>query len=116
MGRGQGKTRAALLSSVVALGLLATHAAAAGSGKEEVPRCHGRQATIVGRRERIDALSAAFLNAAGANGAPMPAIPEMSAVWGFWGTTEAQIIDGQVDPIVGWDALVKNIQDAIDAG
>lgn len=27
----------------------------------------GRQATIVGRRERIDALSAAFLNAAGAN-------------------------------------------------
>ena len=27
----------------------------------------GKQATIVGRRERIDALSAAFLNAAGAN-------------------------------------------------
>src|SRR5690349_5506934 len=27
----------------------------------------GRQATIVGRRERIDALNAAFLNAAGAN-------------------------------------------------
>ncbi len=27
----------------------------------------GRQATIVGRGERIDALSAAFLNAAGAN-------------------------------------------------
>lgn len=27
----------------------------------------GRQATVVGRRERIDALSAAFLNAAGAN-------------------------------------------------
>ena len=27
----------------------------------------GRQATIVGRHERIDALSAAFLNAAGAN-------------------------------------------------
>src|ERR1700734_4096729 len=27
----------------------------------------GKQATVVGRRERIDALSAAFLNAAGAN-------------------------------------------------
>ena len=27
----------------------------------------GKQATIVGRRERIDVLSAAFLNAAGAN-------------------------------------------------
>jgi Ca2+-binding RTX toxin-like protein len=48
VGRGQGKTRAALLSSVVALGLLAAHAAAAGSGKQEVHRCHGRQATIVG--------------------------------------------------------------------
>ena len=58
----------------------------------------------------------AGFSAAGAEGAPMPAIPEMSAVWGFWGTTEAQIIDGQVDPDTGWDALVKNIQDAIDAG
>src|SRR5258708_15639419 len=27
----------------------------------------GRQATVVGRSERVDALSAAFLNAAGAN-------------------------------------------------
>ena len=27
----------------------------------------GKQATVIGRRERIDALSAAFLNAAGAN-------------------------------------------------
>ncbi len=48
MGRGQGKRRAALLASVVALGLLAAHAAAAGSGAEEVHRCHGRQADIVG--------------------------------------------------------------------
>jgi len=58
----------------------------------------------------------AGFNAAGASGAPMPAIPEMSAVWGFWGTTEAQIIDGQVDPIQGWDSLVQNIQAAIDKG
>jgi Ca2+-binding RTX toxin-like protein len=48
VGRGQGKTRAALLSSVVALGLLAAHAAAAGSSEEEVHRCHGRRADIVG--------------------------------------------------------------------
>lgn len=58
----------------------------------------------------------AGFNEAGAAGAPMPAIPEMSAVWGFWGTTEAQIIDGQVDPIVGWDSMVDNIQGAIDEG
>ena len=49
MGRGQGKTRAALLSTAVALGLLAAQAAAAGSAEEEeVHRCHGRRATIVG--------------------------------------------------------------------
>lgn len=49
MGRGRGKTRAALLWSVVALGLLAAaHAVAAGSGKEAVHLCHGREATIVG--------------------------------------------------------------------
>ncbi len=48
MGRGRGKTRAAFLSSLVVLGLLAAHAVAAGGGEEEVHRCHGRQADIVG--------------------------------------------------------------------
>ena len=55
----------------------------------------------------------AGFNEAGAAGAPMPAIPEMSAVWGFWGTTELQIIGGQVSPAEGWDAMVGNIQKAI---
>ncbi len=72
-------------------------------------------ALIASAKKVTDPVIAGF-TAAGAEGAPMPAIPEMSAVWGFWGTTEAQIIDGQVDPIEGWDALVKNVQDAIDAG
>jgi Ca2+-binding RTX toxin-like protein len=48
VGRGQGKTRAALLSVALVLGVLAAHAAAAGSAEEEVHRCHGRRATIEG--------------------------------------------------------------------
>ncbi len=36
------------MASVVALGLLAAHAVAAGSAVEEGHRCHGRRATIVG--------------------------------------------------------------------
>lgn len=75
-----------------------------------------RSPALIASAEKVTDPVIAGFNAAGAEGAPMPAIPEMSAVWGFWGTTEAQIIDGQVDPIEGWDALVKNVQDAIDAG
>jgi len=75
-----------------------------------------RSPALKASAEKVTDPIIAGFNAAGAEGAPMPAIPEMSAVWGFWGTTEAQIIDGQVDPIAGWDALVQNIQAAIDAG
>jgi Ca2+-binding RTX toxin-like protein len=48
VGGGQGKTRAALLSVALALGVLAAQAVAAGSGEEEAHRCHGRLATIEG--------------------------------------------------------------------
>ncbi len=75
-----------------------------------------RSPALIASAEKVDDPVIAGFTAAGAEGAPMPAIPEMSAVWGFWGTAEAQIIDGQVDPIEGWDALVKNVQDTIDAG
>lgn len=75
-----------------------------------------RSPALIASADKVTDPVIAGFNDAGAEGAPMPAIPEMSAVWGFWGTTEAQIIDGQVDPIEGWDGLVKNVQDAIDAG
>ncbi|WBU39405.1 maltose ABC transporter substrate-binding protein [Homoserinibacter sp. YIM 151385] len=75
-----------------------------------------RSPALVASADKVDDPVIAGFTEAGAEGAPMPAIPEMSAVWGFWGAAEAQIIDGQVDPIEGWDALVDNIQGAIDAG
>jgi Ca2+-binding RTX toxin-like protein len=51
VGRGRGKLKGALLLSVAAFALLAAQAIAAlgaSPGEEEVHRCHGRQATIVG--------------------------------------------------------------------
>lgn len=34
----------------------------------------------------------------GADAVPMPSIPEMGAVWEFWGVTEANILGG-ADPV-----------------
>jgi Ca2+-binding RTX toxin-like protein len=52
VGRGRGKIRGALLLSIVTFALIAAHvvmAAGAGvAGEEEVHRCHGRVATVVG--------------------------------------------------------------------
>ncbi|OKL47483.1 maltose ABC transporter substrate-binding protein [Boudabousia liubingyangii] len=52
-------------------------------------------------------------SAAGEKGAPMPAIPEMSAVWDFWGVTEADIVTGKQAADAAWDTMVKNIEGAI---
>ncbi len=53
-----------------------------------------------------------FAQVAG-SGVPMPSIPEMNAVWNFWGVTEANIISGKEDPADGWATMVQNIQGAI---
>ncbi len=53
-----------------------------------------------------------FAEVAG-SGVPMPAIPEMNAVWNFWGVTEANIISGKEAPAEGWSTMVDNIQKAI---
>ena len=47
-------------------------------------------------------------------GMPMPSIPEMSAVWQFWGLTEANIISGKEAPEEGWNTMISNIQGAIE--
>lgn len=46
-------------------------------------------------------------------GLPMPAIPEMGAVWSFWGTTENAIVDGRGDPVELWDRMIDNIEGQI---
>ncbi|WP_426302236.1 sugar ABC transporter substrate-binding protein [Arthrobacter sp. R-11] len=49
----------------------------------------------------------------GAQGVPMPAIPEMSAVWADWGATELALIKGKGDPATEWAKMVANIKGKI---
>ncbi|QTX03654.1 sugar ABC transporter substrate-binding protein [Agromyces archimandritae] len=48
--------------------------------------------------------------AIGQTGAPMPAIPEMGAVWSDWGNAELQLIKGEGDPAEVWTTAAKNIE------
>ncbi|MGM1018014.1 MAG: sugar ABC transporter substrate-binding protein [Actinomycetota bacterium] len=75
---------------------------------------------------RAPALTAAFESAVaadpitagfgevGANAVPMPSIPEMGAVWEYWGVTEAAIISGSGgDPADVWAKMTADVQGAI---
>lgn len=59
-----------------------------------------------------DPLQAGFA-AAGEEGFPMPAIPEMAAVWTFWGSTQIGIAEGAGDPVTLWSQMVSNIEGAL---
>ena len=56
-----------------------------------------------------DAVLKGFVEA-GKDAQPMPAIPEMGAVWEFWGGAEVSIITGKAAPEAAWADMVKNIQ------
>jgi len=74
----------------------------------------GRVPALKASAAKINDPILAGFNEAGATGAPMPSIPEMGSVWGFWGTTEVQIIGGQAaDPAAAWTTMVDNITAAI---
>ncbi|MGC5076791.1 sugar ABC transporter substrate-binding protein [Agrococcus sp. DT81.2] len=80
------------------------------------------QTAIYETGQRAPALSSAFeaaqsnedvaaFGAVGAEGVPMPNIPEMDALWTDWGTTEAQIIGQQGgDPAALWTTMAEKIQ------
>ncbi|WP_404312680.1 maltose ABC transporter substrate-binding protein [Agrococcus terreus] len=84
------------------------------------------QTAIYESGQRAPALSSAFeaaqenpdvagFGAVGAEGVPMPNIPEMDALWADWGTTQAQIIGGQAaDPGAAWTAMAEKIQSTLD--
>ncbi|RZU60572.1 carbohydrate ABC transporter substrate-binding protein (CUT1 family) [Zhihengliuella halotolerans] len=47
----------------------------------------------------------------GAEGVPMPAAPEMQAVWADWGATELSLIKGnESDPAAAWTKMSENIE------
>ncbi|MFJ6112621.1 extracellular solute-binding protein [Agrococcus sediminis] len=84
------------------------------------------QTAIFESGQRAPALSSAFeaaqsnedvaaFGAVGAEGVPMPNIPEMDALWADWGTTEAQIIAQQGgDPAALWTAMAEKIQGSLE--
>jgi len=49
----------------------------------------------------------------GAEAVPMPSIPEMGAVWEFWGVTETAIIKGEGDPAELWKKMSDDIAAAV---
>ncbi|MFM2720038.1 sugar ABC transporter substrate-binding protein [Microbacterium mcarthurae (nom. nud.)] len=70
--------------------------------------------------DRPPALKAAYEKAAadpiiagfgevGAQGAPMPSIPEMGSVWEFWGVAEVAVLKGE-DPTATWTTMSDDIQ------
>ena len=61
-----------------------------------------------------DPVVAAF-GAIGEIGVPMPAIPEMDAVWADWGSTELDLIKGKGDPTVTWPKMVESVKAKIGA-
>ncbi|WP_194410686.1 sugar ABC transporter substrate-binding protein [Microbacterium cremeum] len=61
-----------------------------------------------------DPITAGF-GAVGADAVPMPSIPEMGAVWQFWGVTEGAIINGAGgDPVELWNKMAADIQAEIE--
>ncbi|SEE79685.1 carbohydrate ABC transporter substrate-binding protein, CUT1 family [Arthrobacter alpinus] len=61
-----------------------------------------------------DPIVAAF-GAIGEIGVPMPAIPEMDAVWNDWGATELDLIKGKGDPTADWPKMAEAIKSKIAA-
>ncbi|GAB3693012.1 sugar ABC transporter substrate-binding protein [Corynebacterium nasicanis] len=62
-----------------------------------------------------DPVLAEYARIAQEDGAPMPSIPQMGAVWNFWGTTENGIVTGAGDPAQLWDNMITNIERAIES-
>ena len=56
-----------------------------------------------------DPLTAGFATVA-QDAVPMPSIPEMAAVWTYWGVTEANIISGKQQAVAGWQKMISDIQ------
>jgi arabinogalactan oligomer/maltooligosaccharide transport system substrate-binding protein len=62
---------------------------------------------------KSDPITAGF-GKVGEKAVPMPSIPEMGAVWQYWGGTETALINNKGgDPAALWDKMAADIQGAI---
>lgn len=74
----------------------------------------GRVPALTESADSVDDELMSGFNDAAKDGQPMPTIPEMNAVWEFWGNTQIQIIDQKSpDAKAAWQTMIKNIQSKI---
>ena len=77
------------------------------------PYADPRPSAFIPVRDKIkDKDLVAFANA-GANGLPMPAIPEMSAVWSDWGNALTLIGQQREEPVKAFKTAADNIRNLI---
>ena len=103
------KSQNALAANEFALNYLTTEAV-----QDSMFDAGGRPPALTASFEKAasDPIVAAF-GEIGANGVPMPAIPEMEAVWADWGGTQLSLIKGEADPATAWPTMVSNIESKI---
>jgi maltose-binding protein MalE len=64
--------------------------------------------------EAIEDEDIAAFASAGENGLPMPAIPEMSAVWSAWGDAQQLVITQEEEPEAAFQNAAEQIRNAIE--
>jgi maltose-binding protein MalE len=67
-------------------------------------------------REATEDEDLASFAEAGAEGLPMPAIPEMASVWTAWGDAEELIISGEVTGEEAFQNAAEQIRNQIEEG
>lgn len=73
----------------------------------------GRPPAYIPALEMVEDEDLAGYGAAGREGLPMPAIPEMSAVWGSWGDAVALVVQGQISADEAFQNAATQIRNTI---
>lgn len=73
----------------------------------------GRPPAFTPALERVEDEDLAAFAEVGANALPMPAIPEMGAVWSAWGGAQELIIGGELTPEEAMTQAAQQVRDAI---
>ena len=84
------------------------------AGKEAQDKLYelgGRAPALTESADAVDDELLKGFDEAGKDGQPMPTLPEMNAVWEFWGGTEVAIINGKsADAAEAWNTMNENIK------
>lgn len=75
----------------------------------------GRPPAFTPALERVEDEDLLAFAEVGADARPMPAIPEMSAVWSAWGGAQELIIGGDLEPEEAMTDAAQQVRDAIGA-